>query len=115
MTWADYRNALVEIHALPVAGLGLLIVGATFRWFEPLNRFLELAASWMKVGKDESRHGQPFAMTHAYAARMRAAGDEAAARRAEERAADHRRRLTRYGRAMMAAGIVVFLLSVLLR
>ncbi len=112
MTWADYWNALVENHALPVAGLVLLIVGATFRWFEPLNRFIELATSWMPLGKVE--RAPPAIVTRAYAASLRAAGDEAAARRAEERAEDYQRRLIRYGRAMMVMGVVLFLLSVLL-
>jgi hypothetical protein len=111
MTWADYWKTLVEMDALPGAGLGLLIVGATFRWFEPLNRFIERAASWLRIGKDERRHVAPAVMTRAYAASLRAAGDEAAARRAEERAEDHRRRLIRYGRAMMVVGVVLFLLS----
>jgi hypothetical protein len=117
MTWAAYWNALMENHALLGAGLGLLIVGATFRWFEPLNEFLERAASWMMFREPEIRHPDssvPGIATRKYAARLRAAGDEAGARRAEERAEDHRRRLIRYGRAMMVVGVVLFLLSVLL-
>lgn len=90
MTWADFWNALVEIHALPGAGLALLIIGALFRWFEPLNRFIELAASSMMIGKVQSRH-PPVVMTRADAASLRAAG-----------------------RAMMVVGVILFLLSVLL-
>jgi hypothetical protein len=120
MTWADYWNALVEIDAFPVAGLALLIIGAIFRWFEPLNEFVERAASLViappPLPRDkEGRRLEPIVSTRAYAARLRAAGDEAAARRVEERAEDDMRRLMRYGRAMMVAGVVLFLLSVWLQ
>jgi hypothetical protein len=120
MNWTDYWNALMENEAFPVAGLALLIIGAIFRWFEPLNELIERAASAIMTPPpfprdDEGRHLAPLVSTRAYAARLRAAGDEAAARRAEQRAEDHRRRLTRYGRAMMVVGGVLFLLSVLLR
>jgi hypothetical protein len=120
MSWADYWNALVENNAFPVACLALLIVGAIFRWFEPLNEFVERAASLVMAPPplprdDEGRLLEPIVSTRAYAARLRAAGDEAAAHRAEERAEDNLRRLTRYGRAMMVAGVVLFLLSVWLQ
>jgi hypothetical protein len=120
MTWADYWNALVESDAYPAAGLALLIIGAIFRWFEPLNEFVERAASLViappPLPRDkEGRRREPVVSTRAYAARLRAAGDEAAARRAEEQAEDHMRRLKRYGRAMMVAGVVLFLLSVWLQ
>ena len=120
MTWAAYWNVLVESNAFPVAGLALLIVGAIFRWFEPLNEFVERAASLVMASPPlprdhEGRRLDPIVSTRAYAARLRAAGDEAAARRAEEQAEDHMRRLKRYGRAMMVAGVVLFLLGVWLQ
>jgi hypothetical protein len=121
MNWADYWNALVDGDTFLGAGLALLIIGAIFRWFEPLNEFLERAASLVMAPPplprdDEGRRVEPIRFsTRAYAARLRAAGDEASARRAEERAEDHMRRLTRYGRAMMVAGVVLFLLGVWLQ
>ena len=120
MSWADYWDALVDGDTFLGAGLALLIIGAIFRWFEPLNEFLERAASLVMARPplprdDEGRRLEPIVSTRAYAARLRAAGDEASARRSEERAEDYMRRLTRYGRAMMVAGVVLFLLGVWLQ
>jgi hypothetical protein len=108
ITWADFRSALVEMHALPVAGLSLLIVGATFRWFEPLSRLLGYRretpadAWWITPRPSEGSLDSSLE-------------DEAAARRREEILEDHLRRLADYGRMMMVVGIVLFLLSVSLQ
>ena len=95
MTWADFWNALMEIHAVPTAGLSLLIIGAIFRWYEPLARFLGYSretlkeAWWIKARPSEGIENQG-------------------------RVEDHLRRLSRYGQAMMVVGVVLFLLSALL-
>ena len=83
----------------------LFIVGATFRWLKPLYQFL----APMGWGRD------PFAAARDWIAARRAAGDEAAARRAEERLQDQQQRLIRYGRAMMVVGAVIVALSVFLK
>ena len=111
MTWADYWKTLVETDAFPVAGLALLIVGAIFRWHEPLSEFIERVAPRMMI-PTRPEPLEPIGSTRAYAAKLRAAGHEAAARREEERAEDRQRRLRRGGRAMMVAGVVLFILSV---
>ena len=95
MTWADFLNALMEIHALPTAGLSLLIIGAIFRWYEPLARLLGYSretlkqAWWIKARTNEGIEDP-------------------------HRVEDHLRRLSRYGRAMMVVGVVLFLLGALL-
>jgi len=81
-----------------------LLIGATFRWFEQLCHFLS-RRNWGP---------NPFATTRDYVARLHAAGDERTARQVEERLQDQRRRMTRYGRAMMVVGGVIVVLSVLL-
>jgi hypothetical protein len=101
----DFADALQKNGALPSAGVTLLIIGATVRWFEQVCQFL----GRMNWGID------PFAATRDYVARHRAMGDEPTARHAEERVQDHRRRLMRYGRAMMFAGAAIVVLSVLLK
>ena len=49
-----------------------------------------------------------------YSARMRSGGDEAAARRAEARLADHLKRLQRYGRLTGVVGGVLLATTLLL-
>jgi hypothetical protein len=104
LTWTNFWDALQMNGAFLSAGITLLIIGATFRWFEHVCQFLGLT-SW---GVD------PFATTRDYVARHRAVGDERTARHAEERLQDQRRRLMRYGRAMMVVGVVTVVLSALL-
>ena len=104
LRWTDFWDALQGNGAFPMAGIALLIIGAAFRWFEPLSRVL---------GIDKS--SGPFAVAHDWIAERRAAGDEAAARRAEARLSDQHERLTRYGRAMMVVGAVIVALSVFLK
>ena len=104
MTWTDFWDALQRNGAFPSAGFTLVVIGATFRWFEQLCHFLG-RRNW---GPD------PFATTRDYVARLHAAGDERTARQVEERLQDQRRRMTRYGRAMMVVGGVIVVLSVLL-
>jgi hypothetical protein len=101
----DFWDALERNHAFPSAGAALFIVGATFRWFEPISRFLGRVG----LGPD------PFAAARARILERRAAGDEVGARRAEERIRDQQERLTRYGRAMMIVGAVIVALSLLLK
>lgn len=105
MTWTDFWNALEQNRAFPSAGVALFIVGAIFRWFEPISRFL---------GRVD-RHPDPFAAARAWIAERRAAGDEAAAASAEARIRDQQERMVRYGRAMMVVGVVVVVLSVFLK
>jgi hypothetical protein len=105
VTWTDFWDALQRNGAFPSAGFTLLIIGATFRWIEQVCQFLR-RTGW---GID------PFATTRDYIARHRAIGDERTARQAEERLRDQRRRLMRYGRAMMVVGVVVVVLSALLK
>jgi hypothetical protein len=101
----DVWDALEKNRAVPSAGAALFIVGAMFRWFEPISRFLVR----MSLGSD------PFATARASILERRAAGDEVAARRAEERIRDQQERLIRYGRAMMIVGAVIVALSLLLK
>jgi hypothetical protein len=101
----DVWDALEKNRAVPSAGAALFIVGAMFRWFEPIWRFL----GRMGLGPD------PSAATRAWILERRAAGDEVAARRAEERIRDQQERLMRYGRAMMIVGAVIVALSLLLK
>jgi len=101
VTWPSFWNALVHNGAIPAAGIALLIVGATVRWFEPLCRFLGRLSS----GFD------PFRGTLAYTATLRADGDEQGASRAEERLRDQRRRLERCGRLMLLAGGAVVVMA----
>ena len=75
VTWTDFWDALQRNGAFPSAGFTLLIIGATFRWFEQVCQFLR-RTGW---GID------PFATTRDYIARHRAIGDERTARQAEER------------------------------
>src|SRR5262245_2078566 len=88
LNWTDFWDALEKNHAFLSAGLALIVIGATLRWFEQVYRFV-------------GRSPDPFAATRDYVARLRAAGDESTARRVEERVQDQRRRMTRYGGAMM--------------
>ncbi len=104
VSWTDYWEALQTNRAFPVAGLTLFIFGATFRWFEPLSRVAGFGT-----------RSDPFASGRNWIAERRAAGDDAAARQAEERLRDQQMRLTRYGRAMMIIGVVIVALSVLLK
>jgi hypothetical protein len=104
MTWAAFWNALQQNGALPSAALTLLVVGASFRWYEQLCHFLG-RRGW---GLD------PFVTTANHVAKLRAAGDEPTARRVEERIQDQRRRMTRCGQAMMVVGVVTMVLSLLL-
>ena len=97
LNWNDFWDALEQNHAFPSAGLTLLVLGAAFHWFEPLTRLL---------GRVDARD---------WIAERRAAGDEAAARRAEERIRDQQARMTRYAHVMMVAGAIIVALSVLLR
>ena len=105
MTWTDFWDALQRNGAFPSTGATLLVIGATFRWFEQVCQFLG-RTGW---------HPDPFAAARDYTARLRATGDERTARGVEERLQDQRRRMSRYGRAMMIVGVVVFVLSVLLK
>ena len=106
MTWADYSNALVGNGALPATGLALLVLGATFRWYEPLARLLGLLP-----GTPERAWGGRASRNTGF--EQRAAGDGSVTARAEARVEDQRRRLIRYGRAMMLAGVGLLLLSLL--
>ena len=101
MTFADFWGALQRNHAIPSAGLALVIVGATVYWLEPISRFL-------------GRASDPFAASRNRIAERRALGDEAEARRVEERMQDQQERMVRYGRVMMIAGALVVILNVLL-
>lgn len=106
MTWTDFWDALQRTHALPSAGATLAITGATFRWFEDVCGFLARVLGGFE---------DPFARSREYVARLRAVGDERTIRQVEERLQGQRRLLTRYGRAMMVAGVAIVALSVLLR
>jgi hypothetical protein len=101
LNWIDFWEALERNRAFPTAGATLFIAGATFRWFEPISRVLG------RVG----RRPDPFTITHAWIAERRAAGDETAARHAEERIRDQQDRMARYGRTMMVAGALIVALS----
>lgn len=103
MTWMDFWDALERNRALPSAGVALLTFAATFRWLEPCSD-----SSNAPLGGTD-----PFAAALDWIARLRAAGDEAAARRAENRLRDERRRLVRYGQAMMIVGALIVVLSLL--
>ena len=93
MTWDGFLNALVEIHAVQTVGLSLLILGALFRWYDQLSRWLGMRretlaeAWWIKPRPGES------------------------GLRGEARVQDHLRRLAAYGKLMMIAGIVLLLLG----
>jgi hypothetical protein len=78
LNWTEFWDALQKNHAFPSAGIALFIVGGTFRWFEPISRFLGRVP----------RNPDPFAAARTWMAQRRAAGDEAAAHAAEERIRD---------------------------
>src|SRR5262245_24480371 len=104
LNWLEFWDALQKNQAFPSAGVALFIVGGTFRWFEPISRFLSRVP----------RSPDPFAAARAWIAQRRAAGDEAAARGAEERIRDQQERMTRHGRTMMIVGAAIVSLSVFL-
>jgi hypothetical protein len=95
MTWLE-----LAVRYGPPLGATLLLLGTVMR-----------APTWLP---------EPFSFRRVvrtnqkYSVRMRAEGDEASARRAEARLADHLERLQRYGRRASVVGIVVLTATLLL-
>jgi uncharacterized protein YjeT (DUF2065 family) len=99
----DFVDALHR-NALPSIGMTLVIIGATFRWFESASRFLTRL----------ERRTDPFSRTRAHVAHLRESGNHAQARLAEEPVHDQLRRMRRYGGAMMIVGVAIVFVSALL-